>query len=287
MSKDLQLSQMALPLGSLEAYIHRVNQLPLLSAEEEQALAEQFRDEGSLTAARKLVLAHLRYVARIARGYMGYGLSLGDLIQEGNVGLMKAVKRFDPTVGVRLVSFAVHWIKAEIHEFILRNWRIVKVATTKAQRKLFFNLRSFKKRLGWFTQAEVDMVAEHLNVSAQEVRRMEERLNAMDYSYDTPESDDEEQVYLLPANYLEDKQADPALMIERQDTSDQGKHHLLNALQTLDKRSQDILRRRWLTDKKATLHELAACYQVSAERIRQLEKNALAKLRETIDAARR
>jgi RNA polymerase sigma-32 factor len=285
MSKDLQLSQMTSPLGSLEAYIHRVNQLPMLSVEEEQALAEQFRNEDDLAAARKMVLAHLRYVARVARGYMGYGLSLGDLIQEGNVGLMKAVKRFDPTVGVRLVSFAVHWIKAEIHEFILRNWRIVKVATTKAQRKLFFNLRGFKKRLGWFTHAEVVAVAQDLGVSTQEVLRMEERLNAMDYSYDAPESDDEEQVYLTPANYLEDKQADPALMIERQDTSDQGKHHLLNALQTLDKRSQDILQRRWLTDKKSTLHELAAYYQVSAERIRQLEKNALAKLREAIEAA--
>ncbi|NKB46554.1 MAG: RNA polymerase sigma factor RpoH [Legionellales bacterium] len=285
MSHELQLLQSALPLGSLEAYIYRVNQIPMLSLEEEQQLAKQFHEQQDLAAARKLVLAHLRYVVRVARGYMGYGLPLGDLIQEGNVGLMKAVKRFDPTVGVRLVSFAVHWIKAEIHEFILRNWRIVKVATTKAQRKLFFNLRRFKKRLGWLTQAEVNAVAQDLNVSAQEVLRMEQRLNAMDHSYDAPDIDDDEQAYFVPANYLADKQADPAMLVEQQDASDQGKYHLSNALGTLDERSQDILQQRWLAEKKATLHELAEQYQVSAERIRQLEKSALRKLRDVIEQA--
>jgi RNA polymerase sigma-32 factor len=250
----------------------------MLSAEEERACAERFQSEGDLEAARKMVLAHLRYVVRVAKGYAGYGLPLGDLIQEGNLGLMKAVKRFDPTVGVRLVSFAVHWIKAEIHEYVLRNWRIVKVATTKAQRKLFFNLRSMKKRLGWFTDEEVNGVAEDLGVSPKEVLRMEQRLNAMDAPYDGPDVDDDF-AYMAPAHTLGDEMVDPARLIEVEDTTSTDKADLFNALSSLNERAQDIIQRRWLSDDKATLHELASEYGVSAERIRQLEANALKKLR--------
>lgn len=283
MNTSLQAISMSLPAGSLESYIQYVNRMPMLTAEEELRLAKKLHEDKDLDAARQMVLAHLRYVVRIARGYVGYGLPLGDLIQEGNVGLMKAVKRFDPSVGVRLVSFAVHWIKAEIHEFVLRNWRIVKVATTKAQRKLFFNLRNMKKRLGWFTQEEVAAVAQDLGVSEAEVLRMEQRLNAMDSPYDGP--DLEEEAYKAPARFLEDKAADPALLVEHSDASEQSRSNLIQALQQLDKRSQDILQQRWLSDQKATLHDLADKYQVSAERIRQLEKNAMKKLRKTLEMA--
>lgn len=283
MTTQLQLATMNLPAGSLDSYIHRVNQVPLLTAEQESEFAENFRENEDVESARQLVLAHLRYVVRVARGYLGYGLPLGDLIQEGNVGLMKAVKRFDPTMGVRLVSFAVHWIKAEIHEFVLKNWRIVKVATTKAQRKLFFNLRNMKKRLGWFKQEEVEAVASDLGVTTAEVMLMEQRLNAMDASYDGPELDDDSTAFRAPSRFLDDPSADPALIVEQQDTGAQGKEQLFAAFADLDERSQDILQQRWLQDEKATLHDLAAKYNVSAERIRQLEKNAMKKLRQLIE----
>lgn len=284
MSNQLQLAAMNLPVGSIDAYIHRVNQIPMLSAEEEADFAERFHSEGDLEAARQLVLAHLRYVVRVARGYLGYGLPLNDLIQEGNVGLMKAVKRFDPAIGVRLVSFAVHWIKAEIHEFVLKNWRIVKIATTKAQRKLFFNLRTMKKRLGWLSHDEVDSVAEDLGVSREDVLQMEQRLNAMDTPYDAPDSDDEDQAFYTksPEHFLSSANDDPAMLLEQEDSGDQGREKLMRALEQLDERSQDILQQRWLVDDKSTLHTLADKYGVSAERVRQLEKNAMKKLRSFI-----
>lgn len=278
----LQLLPSTLPIGSLEAYVQRVGDIPLLTQEEEYSLAVRFREDGDLEAAQKLVLAHLKYVVRVARGYMGYGLPLADLIQEGTVGLMKAVKRFDPTVGVRLVSFAVHWVKAEIHEFILRNWRIVRVATTKAQRKLFFNLRSAKKRLGWSSNEEVNAVATDLGVSPVEVRRMEERLNARDTSFDAPADNDKEgqERVSIPAQYLEDANSNPAVQLEDHNWDDHAEGMLSVALKKLDPRSQDILQKRWLLeDKKSTLQELAETYQVSPERIRQLEKNAMEKLK--------
>lgn len=285
MSNQLIALNNALSIGNLNAYIHRVNQIPMLTAEEEKELAEQLQSDNDLSAARQLVLAHLRYVVRVARGYAGYGLPLGDIIQEGNVGLMKAVKRFDPNVGVRLVSFAVHWIKAEIHEYVLKNWRIVKVATTKAQRKLFFNLRGMKKRLGWFTREEVEFVAGDLGVSAQEVLRMEQRLNAMDSAYDGPEPENENAYVQTPAHFLDDDTYDPARLLELADSARHGRANLADALSSLDERSRDILSQRWLHDKKATLHDLAAQYNVSAERIRQLEKNAMSKMRKSIEAA--
>lgn len=272
----------ASPVNSLDAYIYRVNQIPLLSAEEEFSAAKNLFENNELDAAKKLILAHLRYVVRIARGYIGYGLPLGDLIQEGNVGLMKAVKRFDPNVGVRLVSFAVHWIKAEIHEYVLRNWRIVKVATTKAQRKLFFNLRRMKKRLGWFSQEEVQQVADDLGVSCQEVVSMEERLNAMDMTYDMPAQASDDQNY-TPAHYLGNDE-DPADLIEQSRDQNFQREALQQALSQLDQRSQDILQARWLSDKKATLQSLADKYSVSAERIRQLEVNAMKSLRQQMAA---
>lgn len=284
MSQQLQLAAMNLPVGSLDAYIQRVNQIPMLSLEEEIACAERFLSEGDIEAARRLVLAHLRYVVRVARGYLGYGLPLSDLIQEGNVGLMKAVKRFDPKMGVRLVSFAVHWIKAEIHEFVLRNWRIVKVATTKAQRKLFFNLRQMKNRLGWFSSEEVDAVAKDLGVSREDVLIMEQRLNAMDSSYDAPESDDQDDAYKAPERYLFDVNDDPAVQMEQADSGDQGRERLFFALEQLDERSQDILQQRWLSEDKLTLHDLAEKYGVSAERVRQLEKNAMKKIRDLMES---
>ncbi|MFJ1269437.1 RNA polymerase sigma factor RpoH [Legionella lytica] len=284
MSQQLHLAAMNLPIGSLDAYIHRVNQLPMLTLEEELAYAERFHSEGDLEAARHLVLAHLRYVVRVARGYLGYGLPLNDLIQEGNVGLMKAVKRFDPKMGVRLVSFAVHWIKAEIHEFVLRNWRIVKVATTKAQRKLFFNLRQMKNRLGWFTSEEVEVVAKDLGVSTKDVLLMEQRLNAMDSPYEASDSDDGGDVFHAPEHYLFNANDDPALALEKEDSGEQGREKLMLALEQLDERSQDILQQRWLADDKLTLHDLAEKYGVSAERVRQLEKNAMKKLRQYIEA---
>lgn len=285
MSHQLQLASMNLSVGSLDSYIHQVNQIPMLTLEEEQAYAERFHSEGDLEAARHLVLAHLRYVVRVARGYLGYGLALNDLIQEGNIGLMKAVKRFDPKMGVRLVSFAVHWIKAEIHEFVLRNWRIVKIATTKAQRKLFFNLRQMKNRLGWFTHEEVDAVAQDLGVSREDVLQMEMRLNvnAMDVSYDAPDADDSDEAYKAPERYLYNVNDDPALILEKEDTGFQGREKLLVALEQLDERSQDILQQRWLTEDKLTLHDLAEKYGVSAERVRQLEKNAMKKLRQCME----
>lgn len=272
-----------LPLraGSESHYIQAVNAIPALGAEEERMLAERYRDADDLEAARWLVLSNLRFVVHVARGYSGYGLPLADLIQEGNIGLMKAVKRFDPEVGVRLVSFAVHWIRAEIHEYILRNWRIVKVATTKAQRKLFFNLRSAKKRLGWMNREEVEAVAADLGVKPETVLEMESRLAGQDVGFDpTPESEDEDSTARTPAAYLQDQSADPAQALEGENWEDWREQALAQALESLDTRSRDILQRRWLKEPKATLHTLADEYGISAERIRQLEKNALKKLRE-------
>ena len=285
MSSLLQCSTTHVPVGSLDAYIQRANQIPMLSAEEEYECARRFQEVGDVEGARRLVLAHLRYVVRVARGYLGYGLSLNDLIQEGNIGLMKAVKRFDPKVGVRLVSFAVHWIKSEIHEFVLQNWRIVKVATTKAQRKLFFNMRQMKKRLGWFTHDEVTAVANDLGVKREEVLVMEQRLNAMDASYDVTDTDVDQSSYkTAPALYLESPNSDPAYLLEQQDSGMQRSEKLQYAFKRLDERSQDILQQRWLLDDKAiTLNELAEKYDISAERVRQLEKNAMKKLRQYIE----
>ena len=268
------------PLGSLDAYIETVSRIPVLAREEEVRLAKQYRDEGDLEAARQLVLSHLRFVVHIARGYSGYGLPMGDLVQEGNVGLMKAVKRFDPTVGVRLVSFAVHWIRAEIHEYVLRNWRLVKIATTKAQRKLFFNLRKAKKNLAWLSAEETRAVARDLGVTPAEVSQMEQRLAARDVAFDpAPDADDEEGTY-TPAAYLPAPDADPAVAVERDEWEGASSARLKHALATLDDRSRAIVERRWLVDEgKATLHELAAEYSVSAERIRQIEANALKRLK--------
>jgi RNA polymerase sigma-32 factor len=266
------------PMGSLDAYLDRVGRIPVLTREEERDLAEKFRISADLNAARQLVLSHLRFVVHIARGYTGYGLPIGDLIQEGNVGLMKAVKRFDPSQNVRLVSFAVHWIRAEIHEYVLRNWRLVKIATTKAQRKLFFNLRRMKKNLTWLSAEETAAVARDLGVSESEVTEMEKRLAARDMSFDpAPESDDEE-IY-SPAAYLPASDADPAEKVENAEWEDDSSERLRGAMARLDDRSRDILQRRWMTDDKATLHDLADKYGVSAERIRQIESNALGKLR--------
>jgi RNA polymerase sigma-32 factor len=272
------------PVGSLDAYIDRVSQIPVLSKEDEVALAVRFRNEADLDAARQLVLSHLRFVVHIARGYLGYGLPMGDLVQEGNVGLMKAVKRFDPGVGVRLVSFAVHWIRAEIHEYVLRNWRLVKVATTKSQRKLFFNLRRMKKNLAWLSEEETQAVARDLGVEVSDVREMEQRLSARDMSFDpTPESDEEESY--SPAMYLPASNADPALEVEREEWDEDSSDRLTIALEKLDERSRSILKRRWMTDDKATLHELADEYGISAERVRQVESNAINKLKGLMAAA--
>ena len=266
------------PLGSLDAYLERVSRIPVLSREDERALAERFRSQEDLQAARELVLSHLRFVVHIARGYSGYGLPMGDLIQEGNVGLMKAVKRFDPGLNVRLVSFAVHWIRAEIHEYVLRNWRLVKIATTKAQRKLFFNLRRLKKNLSWLSAEETLAVAHDLGVSPGEVTEMEKRLAARDLSFDpAPEADDEE--LYSPAAYLPAPDADPAEQVEDAESADDSSERLRGALGRLDSRSRDIVQRRWMSETKATLHELADKYGVSAERIRQIESSALGKLR--------
>jgi RNA polymerase sigma-32 factor len=272
------------PVGSLDAYIDRVSQIPVLSKEDEIALAVRFRSEADLEAARQLVLSHLRFVVHIARGYLGYGLPMGDLVQEGNVGLMKAVKRFDPTVGVRLVSFAVHWIRAEIHEYVLRNWRLVKVATTKSQRKLFFNLRKMKKNLAWLSEAETAAVARDLGVDVADVREMEQRLSARDMSFDpTPESDEEETY--SPAMYLPASNADPAIEVEDEEWEEDSTERLSIALEKLDERSRSILKRRWMTEDKATLHELADEYGISAERVRQVESNAINKLKGLMAAA--
>jgi len=267
-------------LGSLDAYIGAVHQIPVLSVEDEQALARRFHDEDDLDAARELVHSHLRFVVHVARGYNGYGLPLGDLIQEGNIGLMKAVKRFDPDVGVRLVSFAVHWIRAEMHEYIIKNWRIVKVATTKAQRKLFFNLRRSKKRLGWLNAAEVSAVAQDLNVSEREVLEMESRLSGRDIGFDAPADEDDERAPPAPAAYLMSREEDPSQAYEREDSASQQLELLREGLARLDDRSRDIVQRRWLDpDSKVTLQELADEYGVSAERIRQVEANALKKMK--------
>jgi RNA polymerase sigma-32 factor len=266
------------PLGSLDAYLDRVSRIPVLSREEERDLAQRFRFQGDLEAARELVLSHLRFVVHIARGYSGYGLPVGDLIQEGNVGLMKAVKRFDPALNVRLVSFAVHWIRAEIHEYVLRNWRLVKIATTKAQRKLFFNLRRLKKNLTWLSAEETAAVARDLGVSPSEVTEMEKRLAARDMSFDPTPETEEEETY-SPAAYLPAPDSDPAEKVEAAEWEDDSADRLRGAMDRLDDRSRDILQRRWMTDDKATLHELADKYGVSAERIRQIESNALGKLR--------
>jgi len=274
MAKDFAL----LPTGNIDAYISASYQIPVLTPEEERSLAENLRDHGDMEAARRMVMSHLRFVIRIARGYLGYGLPLPDLIQEGTVGLMKAVRRFEPDMGVRLVSFAVHWIRAEIHEYILRNWRIVKVATTKAQRKLFFNLRSAKKRLGWFTHAEVLAVAADLGVKPETVLEMESRLSNQDLAFDGYEDDDDESPS-APSTYLPDSRMEPLRMLEREDTERNDKERLYAAIQGLDERSKVILQERWLTEKKQTLHELAQQFNVSAERIRQIEKNAMKKLR--------
>ena len=266
-------------LGSLDAYITAVNRIPVLSVDDEQQLARDYRDGEDLDAAKQLVLSHLRFVVHVARGYQGYGLGMGDLIQEGNIGLMKAVKRFDPNQGVRLVSFAVHWIRAEMHEFILRNWRIVKVATTKAQRKLFFNLRRSKKRLGWLNAEEVSAVAADLNVPEAQVREMESRLSGRDIGFDAP-VDDNDDTPPAPAAYLVDHADDPSLAYERESEEDHQLELLRDGLAELDERSRDIIARRWLDDgNKATLQELADEYGVSAERVRQIEANALKKMR--------
>ncbi len=278
MGKDLALSMM-LPTGDIDSYISAAYQLPMLTLEEERSLAFRLRDENDLEAAKRLVMSHLRFVIRIARGYSGYGLPLPDLIQEGSVGLMKAVRRFDPDMGVRLVSFAVHWIKAEINEYVLRNWRIVKVATTKAQRKLFFNLRSSKKRLGWFTHEEVQCVAADLGVKPETVLEMESRLNNFDVAFDGAGEDEDERTAAAPANYLADVRMEPAAALERDNSEQDHKDKLLSALDQLDPRSRDILESRWLSEKKITLHELASRYGVSAERIRQVEKRAMQKVR--------
>ena len=276
------------PLGSLDAYLDRVSRVPMLSREDEQALAQRFRADGDVEAARALVLSHLRFVVHIARGYSGYGLPVGDLVQEGNVGLMKAVKRFDPAVGVRLVSFAVHWIRAEIHEYVLRNWRLVKVATTKAQRKLFFNLRRMKKNLSWLSADETAAVARELGVSPAEVTEMERRLSAREIAFDpTPLESDEDEAH-SPVAYLPAPDADPAEQVESAEWDEQTHARLTTALQSLDGRSRDILASRWMSSdtEKPTLHDLAAKYSVSAERIRQLEANAIKKLRAVmVDAA--
>ncbi|HEY5559282.1 MAG TPA: RNA polymerase sigma factor RpoH [Steroidobacteraceae bacterium] len=267
------------PVGSLEAYIERVSGIPMLGRDEELALARRFRDHQDLDAARDLVLSHLRFVVHIARGYMGYGLPVADLIQEGNVGLMKAVKRFDPRMGVRLVSFAVHWIRAEIHEYVIRNWRLVRVATTKAQRKLFFNLRRMKKNLAWLSDAETRAVAGELGVAPREVREMEQRLSARDLSFDPAPDTDDDESFASPSLYLPSPESDPAAIIEQGQWDGEVAASLATALDSLDERSRTVIRARWLTEDKKTLQDLAHDYGVSAERIRQIESAAMRKLR--------
>lgn len=269
--------------GSLEAYVHSAHNISMLKPEQEYELAKRLQDTGDLQAAKQLIMSHLRFVVHVAKGYSGYGLPQADLIQEGNIGLMKAVKRFDPNVGVRLVSFAVHWIKAEIHEYVLKNWRIVKVATTKAQRKLFFNLRKSKKRLGWFSDEEVGMVADNLGVSKADVTEMESRMAAQDPAFDLASDNDDDHDF-APMHYLEDHSSDLASQVENDNLEASNQARLLSAIKTLDERSQHILQARWLNEDKTTLQELATTYQVSAERIRQLEKNAMNKLKGRMEA---
>ena len=272
---------MPVPQGNLDSYIRMANQYPILTADQEKELAERFYYDEDLEAAKQLILSHLRFVVHIARGYMGYGLPLADLIQEGNIGLMKAVKRFNPEVGVRLVSFAVHWVKAEIHEYVLRNWRIVKVATTKAQRKLFFNLRKNKQRLAWFNEEEIQKVAEELGVSPEDVKEMESRMTGQDMGFDLPAGDDGDDAY-VPSMYIEDESSNFADDLEDEQHSGKATEQLAYALAQLDERSQDIIKTRWLDEDKATLHDLAAKYGISAERVRQLETQALKKIKEAI-----
>lgn len=279
---SLQKIDLRLPGGNIETYLQYVSKIPMLTAEEEHELALALQKDNDLAAAKRLILAHLRYVARVAKGYMGYGLPLADLVQEGNVGLMKAVRRFNPNMGVRLVTFAMHWIKAEIHEFILKNWRIVKVATTKAQRKLFFNLRTMKKRLGWMTHEEVNEVAKDLGVKPETVREMEMRLSTSDAAFDAHDDEDDELPF-APAGFLEDHRYNPAQQFENANWSEQASDTIYQALDTLDERSQHIIRARWLDENKLTLQDLADKYQISAERVRQLEKNAMLKLRSAFE----
>ncbi|MFQ3236402.1 MAG: RNA polymerase sigma-32 factor [Paraglaciecola sp.] len=278
MTTDMRALTLTVPqTGSIETYIQAVSSITMLTADDERSLAERLQEDDDLLAARKLIMSHLRFVVHIARSYSGYGLPQADLIQEGNIGLMKAVRRFDPTVGVRLVSFAVHWIKAEIHEYVLRNWRIVKVATTKAQRKLFFNLRKNKKRLGWFTHAEVQKVAEELGVTEKDVLQMEARMSSHDQAFDLS-ADDDESGSFAPVQFLEDKSPDVETDVANADWDANASQKLYSAIKTLDERSQHIIQTRWLSDDKTTLQDLADKYQVSAERVRQIEKNAMKKL---------
>ena len=287
MSKNLAM-QLAVPVGntagSLEAYIQAARSIPILSAEKEKELALRLHEQGDLDAAQELIMSHLRFVVHIAKSYSGYGLPQADLVQEGNIGLMKAVKRFDPSFGVRLVSFAVYWIRAEIHEYVLRNWRIVKVATTKAQRKLFFNLRSKKKALGWLSHNEVDAIADELGVTSNDVMEMESRMSGIDMGFDEPDSDDDNSHSVAPVSYLQDMSQEPASQVEANDWEEHNHSRLSNALADLDDRSRDIIQQRWLAEDKSTLHQLADTYQVSAERIRQLENNAIKKLKNALAA---
>ncbi len=288
MTNTIAVREMTMPVlsGSLDSYMQSVREIPVLPKADEQALAVQLREHGDLEAARKLIMHNLRFVIKVARGYSGYGLPLADLVQEGNVGLMKAVKRFDPSVNVRLVSFAVHWIRAEIHEFILKNWKIVKVATTKAQRKLFFNLRSKKKRLAWMNEAEVKDIASDLGVTSKDVLEMEKRMSGQDIGFDLSPGQEDDESAFHPSQYLESELVtDPSELTESADWQDHTQGLFKKALETLDERSKDILAKRWLTDKKATLQELADSYQVSAERIRQIESNAIAKLKVAVTAS--
>ena len=280
--QELHVVNSQLPIGSIEAYIQRVNSIPMLSAEEEYALGKKLQDEGDLDAAQKLVTSHLRYVVRVAKGYLGYGLQLPDLVQEGTIGLMKAVKRFDPDKGVRLVSFAVHWIKAEMHEFVIRNWRIVKVATTKAQRKLFFNLRSSKKHLGWFTKEEIEAVARDLGVKPEEVVCMEQRLSAHDVAFDLPTDHDDEHISALPSEYLISGERDPLLQLEVENWDEHAHNKVQLVISSLDERSRDILEQRYISEQKATLGDLASKYKISMERVRQLEQTAINKIKQAI-----
>ena len=277
----LQEMESLTPGGDLQAYINSVHSIGILTSEEEKKLAEDLYYRNDLDAARKLVLAHLRFVIYIAKTYSGYGLPEADLIQEGNVGLMKAIRKFNPEMGVRLVSFAVHWVKAEIHEYVLKNWKIVKIATTKAQRKLFFNLRSKKKGLGWLTEEEVKAMAEDLGVKPSEVKEMEKRLSGIDMPFDPLSDSDDDEASFAPSQYLEDSDADPAMIFEKDNFSENNSSQLYEAINQLDDRSRDILQDRWLADEKLTLHELAEKYHISAERVRQIEKNAMKKIKQS------
>ena len=279
MGTQLQPSQLNSPGKDIESYLSSVHAIPILTKEQEQELALKLYEEDDLDAARQLVIHHLRFVVHIARSYQGYGLPLGDIIQEGNVGLMKAVDKYDPHRGVKLVSFAVHWIKAEIHEYILKNWRLVKIATTKAQRKLFFNLRGKKKSLDWLTKEEAEKIASDLNVEVKDVLHMENRLSSNDSSFDAPAPSGDDDEIMSPSQYLEDKRYDPEIIVANEQAEQVNRSELVEALRMLDDRSKDILQRRYLSDQKATLHDLADEYEVSAERIRQIENTALKKLK--------